>query len=155
MTEAAPIATIADVIRLAVAPVFLLSGIAALINVLSSRLSRIIDRARHLEAEFPSAAPGRIHVLRGSLQRLAARARIVSWGISLCAASAILISLVVVILFIDSLVSINLAVVVATLFILAMAALTLGLVCLLREIYVATRYLRIGEPEPERSPTQS
>ena len=60
--------------------------------------------------------------------------------------------MVVVILFIDSLLNINLAGVIATLFILAMAALTLGLAFFLREIYLATRYLRIAEPEPEQSP---
>jgi hypothetical protein len=50
------IASIAHVIQLAVAPVFLLSGIAALLNVLYNRLSRIVDRARQLQNEFPSAA---------------------------------------------------------------------------------------------------
>ncbi|MDR3416725.1 MAG: DUF2721 domain-containing protein [Nevskia sp.] len=152
MTEVDHIVSIADVIRLAVAPVFLLSGIAALLNVLTNRLSRIVDRARHLETEFPSATPVRMEALRASLNRLARRARLASWGIGLCTSSAILISLVVVVLFIDALISINLGGLVAALFILAMGTLTLGLVCLLREIYAATVHLRIGEPEPEHLP---
>ena len=45
------ITSIAHVIQLAVAPVFLLSGIAALLNVLNTRLSRIVDRARQLQNE--------------------------------------------------------------------------------------------------------
>ena len=146
------IVSIADVIRLAVAPVFLLSGIAALLNVLTNRLARIVDRARHLETEFAGAAPGRIETLRASLGRLARRARLVSWGISLCTSSAILISVVVVVLFIDSLTGTNFSAIIALLFIVAMAALTLGLVCFLREISLATSHLRIGEPEPEHSP---
>lgn len=146
------IESIADVIRLAVAPVFLLSGIAALLNVLTNRLSRIVDRARHLELEFPAAAPARMETLRQSLGRLARRARLVSWGISLCTGSAILISVVVVVLFIDSLSGVNFSAFIAALFIVAMAALTLGLICFLREISLATRHLRIGEPEPEHSP---
>ncbi len=146
------IVSIADVIRLAVAPVFLLSGIAALLNVLTNRLARIVDRGRHLEVEFPSAAPGRVQTLRESLGRLARRARLVSWGISLCTGSAILISIVVVVLFIDSLTGVNFSAIIALLFIVAMAALTLGLICFLREISLATRHLRIGEPEPEHSP---
>jgi hypothetical protein len=152
LQEADHIVSIADVIRLAVAPVFLLSGVAALLNVLTNRLSRIVDRARHLELEFPRAAPARVATLRDSLGRLAVRARLVSWGISLCTGSAVLISVVVVVLFIDSLVGINLSAIIATLFIVAMLALTLGLVCFLREIALATRHLRIGEPEPEHSP---
>ena len=93
------ITSIAHVIQLAVAPVFLLSGIAALLNVLNNRLSRIVDRARQPQNEFPSAAPMRTQVLRVSLRRLAARARLVSWSISLCTLSAIMMSSVVIALF--------------------------------------------------------
>jgi hypothetical protein len=144
------ITSIAHVIQLAVAPVFLLSGIAALLNVLNSRLSRIIDRARLLEAEFVGSAPQRMAVLRGSLRRLAMRARLISWGISLCTSSAILVSSVVIALFIASAIGGNVRIAIAVLFVLAMLALTAGLVCFLREIYLSTRYLRIGEPEPEQ-----
>lgn len=144
-----PITSIAHVIQLSVAPVFLLSGIAALLNVLTNRLARIVDRARSMEAQFPGAATGRIEQLRASLARMAVRARCISWGISLCTASAILISAVVIVLFLDTIANANGRLLVAGLFILAMLALTAGLLCFLREIYLATRYLRIGEPEPE------
>jgi Na+/melibiose symporter-like transporter len=150
MPDESQITSIAHVIQLSVAPVFLLSGIAALLNVLTNRLSRLVDRARQMEAQFPNAAPGRVEQLRTSLRRLAKRARWVSWGISLCTGSAILISAVVIVLFVDTIAGSNGRMVVAVLFILAMIALTAGLVCFLREIYLATRYLRIGEPEPER-----
>ncbi|MDB5988321.1 MAG: hypothetical protein JWR16_3374, partial [Nevskia sp.] len=116
-----------------------------------NRLARIVDRARHMEALFPTATPARIEQLRTSLRRLAKRARWVSWGISLCTGSAILVSAVVIVLFVDTITGVNGRLVVAGLFILAMIALTAGLVCFLREIYLATRYLRIGEPEPERA----
>jgi hypothetical protein len=43
---------IAEVIRLAVAPVFLLSGIGAMLAVMTNRLGRIIDRARILEGQL-------------------------------------------------------------------------------------------------------
>ena len=146
------ITSIAHVIQLAVAPVFLLSGIAALLNVLNNRLSRIVDRARQLQNEFPSAAPTRTEVLRVSLRRLAARARLVSWGISLCTLSAIMISSVVIALFTSASLGGNVRIAITILFIGAMLLLTLGLMFFLREIYLSTRYLRIGEPEPEHSP---
>ncbi|MCK9192397.1 MAG: DUF2721 domain-containing protein, partial [Nevskia sp.] len=88
MLDAPPIASIAHVIQLAVAPVFLLSGIAAILNVLGIRLSRIVDRARVLEGQFATTPPERIETLRTSLQRMAVRARLVSWSISLCTSSA-------------------------------------------------------------------
>ena len=52
-----PTAGIAAVIQLAVAPVFLLAAIAGLLGVMSTRLGRIIDRARVIERRIhrPSA----------------------------------------------------------------------------------------------------
>jgi len=147
-----PLTSIAHVIQLAVAPVFLLSGIAALLNVLSNRLSRIVDRARLLESQFPLAQPERIQGLRISLQRLGKRARLASFGIGLCTSSALLISAVVIALFLGSLFDANLRTAIAVLFIAAMVSLTAGLLCLLREVYLSTYYLRIGEPEPEQKP---
>ena len=46
----------------------------------------------------------------------------------------------------------NVRIAITILFIGAMLLLTLGLMFFLREIYLSTRYLRIGEPEPEHSP---
>lgn len=147
-----PLTSIAHVIQLAVAPVFLLSGIAALLNVLSNRLSRIVDRSRQLEAQFPSAQPLQIEALRASLKRMALRARLASFGISLCTTSAVLVSMVVIILFLGSLLDANVRTAIAVIFIAAMLSLTAGLLCFLREVYISTRYLRIGEPEPEQKP---
>ncbi len=52
MFESGPslsVTTVAEIVRLAVAPVFLLSGIGAFLNVCASRLSRIVDRSREVE----------------------------------------------------------------------------------------------------------
>ena len=43
------VADIAELIKVAVAPVFLLTGIGSFINVLSIRIARLVDRARRLE----------------------------------------------------------------------------------------------------------
>jgi hypothetical protein len=47
------VTAIAHVIQLAVAPVFLLTGVGAVLAVLTQRLARIIDRARVLEERLP------------------------------------------------------------------------------------------------------
>ena len=73
MPQAGDIGEIARLIQLAVAPVFLLSGIGAILAVMTNRLSRIIDRARILEARLDDAPPsdqGRVHFV---LQRLVRR----------------------------------------------------------------------------------
>ena len=46
------VSTIAHVIELAIAPVFLITGIGALLAVMSNRLARIIDRARQIETKW-------------------------------------------------------------------------------------------------------
>src|SRR5262245_36653333 len=54
------ISNISEVIQLAVAPVFLLTGVGATLNVLATRIGRIIDRARMMEDQLASAAPERV-----------------------------------------------------------------------------------------------
>jgi hypothetical protein len=49
MEELTGIEALSSVIQLAVAPVFLLAGIAGLLNVLSVRLDRAVDRVRVVE----------------------------------------------------------------------------------------------------------
>ena len=54
MDQPLPVSTIAHLIQLAIAPVFLLAGIAGILNVLAQRLSRVVDRGRGLERDFAS-----------------------------------------------------------------------------------------------------
>jgi len=51
VTQDSGITAVAHVIQLSVAPVFLLSGIGAMLAVMTNRLARVIDRARALEAK--------------------------------------------------------------------------------------------------------
>jgi hypothetical protein len=144
------VAAIAHTIQVSVAPVFLLGGVGAMLGVLTNRLSRIVDRARKLEAELGTAAPGRGPGLRKGLGHLARRARLTSAAIAFCIGCALLISSVIVVLFIGTFSRWNLSAVIAGLFIMSVLSLIGGLLCFLREIQLATRYLRIGELEPEQ-----
>ncbi len=59
MLSTAPhIANLAQVIQLAVAPVFLLAGVGTTLNALATRVGRIIDRARTMEDRLLHATPG-------------------------------------------------------------------------------------------------
>lgn len=55
MQAAASVTTVAHVIQLAVAPVFLLTGVGAILAVLINRLARVVDRFRVLERMQPAA----------------------------------------------------------------------------------------------------
>lgn len=144
MEPEAGIAAIAHVIQVAVAPVFLLSGIGAMLAVMTSRLSRIIDRARFLEdrlAEATGEAVGRLHDEIATLSR---RARLINASITLCTFTALLVCMVIALLFLGAFFAFDAAVPIASLFIAAMAAFAGGLIVFLREIFLGTATLRLG-----------
>jgi hypothetical protein len=140
------VALIAHVIQLAVAPVFLLTGVGALLSVMANRLSRVIDRARAVEAAWKGLDKKGQDDAAKELENLARRAHLASWAINACAVAALLVCLVIATLFIDVFLGTNLKWLVGGLFILSMFALIAGLVCFLREVYLATHTLRIGPP---------
>ena len=143
MDQTIPVSTIAHLIQLAIAPVFLLAGIAGILNVLAQRLARVVDRARQLEAEFHSMDEGTRSRAMDELCILDRRMTVVNNAISACTASALFVCLVVAILFVADLAEFGFAKTIALLFILAMLLLIVGLVLFLYEIRLAMRSLRV------------
>jgi hypothetical protein len=129
--------TIAHVIQLAVAPVFLLTGIAGMLGVMTNRLSRVVDRTRILEAQILEN-PLMYETLRRELKTLFKRAVLASRSITLCTITALLVCAVVALLFVGDFVGFSVRMPVALLFVLAMVAFFAGLVHFLREIMLAT-----------------
>jgi mannose/fructose/N-acetylgalactosamine-specific phosphotransferase system component IIC len=140
-------AIIAHVIQLAVAPVFLLTGVAAFLAVMANRLARVIDRARLIEARWGEIADSARTAARSELAILARRAHLASWAINFSTFSALLICTVISTLFIDAFLGTRLKWVVGGFFVASMLALFVGLICFLREVYLATHTLRIGPPQ--------
>lgn len=143
MPQVTGITAVAHVIQLSVAPVFLLSGIGAMLAVMTNRLARVIDRARALEARQTANAVETEDV-HAQLATLSRRAKLVSRSITLCTMTALLVCAVIAILFLGAFLGFDASVPVALLFIAAMLAFFLGLLSFLREIFVATANLRIG-----------
>jgi hypothetical protein len=135
---------VAHAIQLAVAPVFLLSGIGAILAVMTNRLGRIIDRARVLEEKLDVASAAILATLRADLGILSRRAKLISRAITLCTTTALLVCTVIAVLFLSAFLRFDATIPVALLFIAAMSTFFLGLVWFLREIYLATVSLRIG-----------
>jgi|JI10StandDraft_1071094.scaffolds.fasta_scaffold20473_11 hypothetical protein len=137
--------SIAHNIQLAVAPVFLLTGIGSVLNVLTTRLGRIIDRARGIEAHFPDfGAEDRAVAIR-ELRVLDRRMATVHIAIALCTTAALLVCVLVAILFIGDFVPVPPSTTIAALFVVAMTLLIGGLVMFLREIRIATRSVRVNQ----------
>lgn len=146
MRDPSGVSAIAQVIELAIAPVFLMAGISGLLNVLTNRLARIIDRARLIEDQIEKGtSEGQKEAnSRLRLQVFSKRARLVNYAITLSTACATMICLVIIALFAGEFSKIDLSKVIGALFVLAMVSLFIALVCFLQEILLATRNLRIG-----------
>lgn len=145
MYEQAAIESIAGVIQLAVAPVFLLAGIAGMLNVLSMRLGRVVDRFRAIEARI-IYEDRKVHLANFQLEAsgLWRRIRLVNWSIRMFVMGALLISMVIVTLFFGELIGINISIYVSVLFVGAMCLLILGLILFLFEVSISTTQINKG-----------
>ncbi|HZV55161.1 MAG TPA: DUF2721 domain-containing protein [Rhodocyclaceae bacterium] len=137
------ISSVAHVIQLAVAPVFLLTGVGAILSVLVNRLGRVVDRFRALELILSEAHEGTRASVQSEMAILSRRARMIHWAIGFCTGSALLVCIVIATLFVGSITGVEMPGVIATLFIAAMLALVAGLLCFLREIALATGSIHV------------
>jgi hypothetical protein len=143
----AEINVVAHVIQQAVAPVFLLTGVGAMLGVLTNRLGRIIDRWRTLDERHRAArardgsraedAAADLESMRQELSVLHQRRNWIHRAITLCTVCALLVCVVIATLFLGSEVGIDPSRVVGLLFVTAMFSLICGLLCFLREISLA------------------
>src|SRR5260370_2368420 len=143
------ITDITHAIRLAVARVFLPTAIGTLITALNNRLGRVIDRRRVVQERLPGgiaqpAAGSTAHArddaiveMRAELHRLARRARLIYFSILAAVTAALLVCLVVASAFLGALLTVELARLVAVLFIPAMCALIVCLGLFLRAVLLA------------------
>lgn len=138
------ITDISHVIQLSVAPVFLLTSIGTILGVLSTRLARIVDRARALNDRLEGAPEDRIPGFRAEQHTLARRRRLINFAITCGTAAALLVCVSIATVFLGAVMKASVAGVVASLFILAMAAFVAALVFFLREVLLAVRSLHLG-----------
>lgn len=137
---------ITHTIQLAVAPVFLLSAIGTTLSVFTTRLGRVVDRARRVEAALAAVAPeGRAELVE-ELRRLDRRARLIDHSLTSGTIAALLVCALIALAFLGYLLGVNLSMVVASSFILAMGAIVASLVFFLREVFLAIATLRFRFP---------
>jgi hypothetical protein len=137
----ANVPVVAHVIQQAVAPVFLLTGVGAILSVLINRLARVVDRYRKLT----DATKDEQAAHKTEIDTLSRRARLIHWAISLCTICALFICIVIAALFVGSETGLDPTGAISLLFIAAMVALISGLLCFLREIALATGRIEVCE----------
>ena len=132
---------IAVVIQMAVAPAFLLTGIGAILAVMATRLTRIVDRFRVLNEGKNLSIKKKDKT--DELLSLLCRARWTHIAIFLSTVSALLICVLIAMIFIATEVSFSLDKYLSILFIAAMSSLILGLLSFLREVTLSKGVINI------------
>lgn len=141
--QLATVSTIAQTIQLSLSPVFMLAGIAGLLNVLAGRLSRVVDRARALEALHPRSTGPEHDRHVWELRLLARRIGIINASLFLAVSSAIMTCSVVVLLFVAELADLKFGTYLALTFILAMVLLIASLIAFIVEVRVSLNAVQI------------
>jgi uncharacterized membrane protein YkgB len=134
------IGDIGHLIQLAIAPVFLLTGVATKLTVLTNRLGRIIDRVRVLEERLrkgPDADSAE------ELEVLYQRWQLINYAITASTACGLLVCMVIAFLFLGDTTDLPLDRYIAGMFVFAMFALIFSFVFLLREVFVSFHYMKL------------
>lgn len=143
-------------IQLAVAPVFLLTAVSGMIGTVASRLARIIDRARIVEARLASAPEGepQQNAWR-ELAELRTRGLLANGAIALLTLCAFLIGLTIIVLFLGETTEWQILRIAVASFLAGVGCFLLALVCFLAETLMATRLLNFARPPPPPLPTST
>ncbi len=146
---------ISHTIQVAIAPVFLLTALGTTLGVLTTRLSRIVDRARRVEARLRDEAPPQRDRSVRELRMIAGRVRLIHWAITAGTTAALLVCLLIAVAFVGYLVGAHVGRVMALLFVAAMAAYVAALFFFLREIFIAIATMKFQLPAEATHPAAS
>jgi ABC-type sugar transport system permease subunit len=143
MPDDTSVTTVAQVIQLAVAPVFLLSGICAFLDACMTRVSRVLERCRAIEPQLLQSDGTDHRRWLNEIKDLDRRVQLMSWTIILSALSAVLTCLVVALLFAATLFDPSFGRAIALLFIGSMLTIGIGFAIFLAETRLAARSIRV------------
>lgn len=136
---------IADTIQVSLTPVFVLVAIASILNFLTARLGRVVDRSRLLQELYATTTGEEHDLIVNEIRSLAKRIELAGRAILLLVLSGLTIGTTVVVLFVGGMTDTNVDQLAATTFIIAIGFLLAGLVTFLRETREASATLRIPE----------
>jgi len=145
--DATVVNSVAHLIQLSVAPVFLLAAVAGLLNVFVGRLVRIIDKIDKLElneearlrkdASFKSSEK---QIRRKSF--LLKRLKTTNYAIALSTSAGLMVALVIITMFLSSIFKFENGVLISVFFIFAMLFLISSLLLFLQEISYTTYFVK-------------
>lgn len=139
-------------IQLAIAPVFLLTAVAAMIAAVAQRLARIVDRARVLEDRLEAGISKNPLHDHDELDRLARRGRFVNAAMALLTLCALMIGATVMVLFLGETTAYHLTRWVSVTFMAGIASFIVALVFFFAETILASEVVRFGRHLPSMKP---
>ncbi len=140
--------TVSHGIQLSVAPVFLLTAVSGMIGVVSGRLARIIDRARHVEQRVHGTHSPDDHAgAYRELAELRLRGLLANGSIALLTLCAVCIGVTIIVLFLGETLDFQGLRISIAGFLTGVLCFLLALVCFLAETLIATRLLNFAKPE--------
>lgn len=135
--------TVISVVQTALTPAFLLVAVGSLLNVLTGRLSRIVDRSRSLEERHgATSGDDRIRLVL-ELRILKKRMFVVGRSILLSVLSAVAVCIMIALLFLMGLTNFSMAWIIVAVFMVALLLLAGALAAFVREISLATHAIQI------------
>lgn len=134
---------IAHTIQLALAPVFVLVAIGNIIGILSTRLGRVVDRARHLQARHGETNGAEHDIVVAEIRAVDRRIHLITRALRLLVISGLTIGFTVALLFLEEIARLDIQRIAAGTFLVAIALLMWALIQLLRETQIAAATLRI------------
>ncbi|WP_232628804.1 DUF2721 domain-containing protein [Methylobacterium sp. Leaf118] len=134
--------SIAHIIQVALAPAFLLSALATLLNVFSTRLGRVADKVDRLTADLVGAGPEEAAALAQRLAYLRRRSGLLDAAVVMASLGGVMTGVAVLTLFVGALRDASAASILFACFGLALLCTVGALVAFMAEILLAGRGVR-------------
>jgi len=132
--------SVSELIQLSVAPVFLLAGVAGLLNVFTGRLARIMDQVYKLDTKESQEGVSAHSISRRKF--LTMRMFNINLAIFFSTATGLFVALVILSMFMSILFDFETSLIISILFILAMSSLIVALLVFLKEIHYTTSFIK-------------
>ena len=136
---------IVETIQLSLTPAFVLVAVASILNFLTARLGRVVDRSRLLQDLHGKTSGTEHDIVVSEIRVTARRIELTNRAILLLVLSGLSIGGTVVVLFVAGLTGMDLDYLAVTAFILSIGLLVAGLISFLFETREASAALRIPE----------
>jgi len=134
---------IAQTIQLALAPVFVLVAIGNIMNILTTRLGRIVDRSRKLQELHATPTAAEHVAVVVEMRYIDRRIQLIGHSLLLLVCSGLCIGVTVGVLFLGEMVGTELRMATEVSFFLAIALLMIALIYLLLETRLVSSTLRL------------